>query len=197
MDIFTLNQAKAYTSQEITKVVTDIKSIVPNGSQLVFTLLDDSTIAITLNGLSDNNFSTIEKSKLSSLNEIVLSKFTYVNNQLFYNGLPFENEISNPTIKISDEYKLATITHNLNSYPSIRTLYTEYGGGVGGAGDFPAGDTTYKLENKIAYEDKNTITIYIPLEYIGSNPVIEKITDTEYIITYSDSVISVILNIIN
>jgi len=39
IDFFTLNKAKAYTSQEITKVVTGIKSINPSGSQLVFTLL--------------------------------------------------------------------------------------------------------------------------------------------------------------
>jgi hypothetical protein len=106
--------------------------------------------------------------------------------------------ISNPIIQISEEYKLATINHNLNSYPNIRVLYEEYGAGLGGAGTSPTGgDPTHTIKNIISYDDKNNLTVYIPKEYLGSNPVVEKVSNTEYIVTFNDSIISLILNVIN
>lgn len=105
---------------------------------------------------------------------------------------------SNPSVLILDEYKLTTINHNLNNYPNVKVLCEEYGAGIGDALDVPAGGKPVKkIGNKISYDDKDNLTVYIPKEYLGSNPIVEKISNTEYIVTFSDSVFSVILSILD
>ncbi|WP_373845049.1 hypothetical protein [Clostridium sp.] len=83
--------------------------------------------------------------------------------------------------------ELITIPHNFNSYPSVRCIYTNYGAGVGGAGETPAGGTeSYLVNVKVCYLDTNSIKIYVPKSYKVKSPVLNKINDTKYILASED-----------
>jgi predicted ribosome-associated RNA-binding protein Tma20 len=85
-------------------------------------------------------------------------------------------------IIIIDSNKIS-INHNGNCYPFARLLYTDN-----------YTDKTYELKREIEYDDKNNINIYIENKYIGSNGILSKINDNEYIVTYDEGIITVILN---
>lgn len=101
MDIESFVLANSFTTQEVAKVTSGIQSVTNTGSQLIFTMNDNSMITVTIVGLSDNNYSTSEKNKLSSIDSTLLNRFTYINNQLLFNGLP----IANSTIDLSPYLK--------------------------------------------------------------------------------------------
>jgi len=94
--------------------------------------------------------------------------------------------------------ELLSINHGLNEYPVAKMTYTEYGGGVGGAGDFPAGaDSDCNLmQNKAIYTDSNNMTIFVPLNYYIANPSINKINDYKYIVTFTNSTRSLLIELI-
>ena len=60
MDIESYILANSFTNQEIAKVTSGIQSIANVGSQLIFTLNNNSTITVALIGLSDANYTPIE-----------------------------------------------------------------------------------------------------------------------------------------
>lgn len=83
--------------------------------------------------------------------------------------------------------ELITIPHNFNSYPNVRCICTNYGAGVGGAGETPAGGTeSYLVNAKICYLDTNSIKIYVSKGYKVKSPVLNKINDTKYILASED-----------
>jgi len=83
--------------------------------------------------------------------------------------------------------ELITIAHNFNSYPNVRCICTNYGGGVCGAGENPAGGTeSYLVNAKICYLDTNSVKIYVPSHYKIKSPVLEKINDNKYILASED-----------
>ena len=90
MDIISYALSKKYTKTEIAKVTSGIQSVTNTGSQLIFTLNDSSTITVTITGLSDANYTTTEKTKLASLNETILSKFSVVGGKLLFDNSPIQ-----------------------------------------------------------------------------------------------------------
>lgn len=103
-------------NQTITSITSGIKSITQqNGNQLVFTLNDDSIITLTVVGLSQENYSTTEKNKLSLLNSDILSQFTFVNGDLLFNG----NKVENNKLDLSNYYTQSQINTLLNNKANI------------------------------------------------------------------------------
>jgi hypothetical protein len=94
--------------------------------------------------------------------------------------------------------ELLSINHGLNGYPIAKLTYTEYGGGVGGAGDFPSGaDSDCSLmQNKIIYHDSNNMTIYVPQDYYIANPSINKLSNYKHIVTFTNSTRSILIELI-
>lgn len=83
--------------------------------------------------------------------------------------------------------ELITIPHNTNSYPNVRCICTNYGAGVGGAGEGPAGGTeSYLVNAKIGYLDTNNVKIYVPANYLIRSPVLQQINSSKYILASSD-----------
>lgn len=84
--------------------------------------------------------------------------------------------------------ELVSINHNFDSYPNVRCICTNYGAGVGEAGNVPAGGTeSYMVNARVCYLDTNSIKIYVPKHYAVRSPVIEKIDDKKYIIASNDT----------
>jgi hypothetical protein len=94
--------------------------------------------------------------------------------------------------------ELLSINHGLNGYPIVKMTYTEYGAGVGGAGDFPAGaDSDCNLmQNKAIYTDNNNMTIFVPQNYYIALPSINKINNYKYVVTFTNSTRSILIELI-
>lgn len=90
---------------------------------------------------------------------------------------------------------LAVIDHDLDCYPNPAAFAYQYGAGMGGAGDGPAGGTNLlQIPIKLECSGKNNLTIYSTRDI--AKPEIEKelhkISDTEYAITYKDNEIDAV-----
>ena len=108
--------------------------------------------------------------------------------------------VQNTNIMLNEMYcnnLLLSINHGLNGYPIVQLVYTNYGAGLGGAGDFPAGANSEcnLMQNKTIYIDNNNFTIYVPNNYYISNAQINKINDYKYIVTFPSSTRSILLKI--
>jgi hypothetical protein len=124
MDIESYILSNSYTSQEVAKVTSGIKSVSNTGSQLIFTLNDNSTLIVNLAGLSDNNYTTTDKNKLDSIDSSLLNRFAYVNNQLLFDGQSIANntlDLSNYATKngnINENFSANNVTIKGNIIPS-------------------------------------------------------------------------------
>ena len=87
-----------------------INSIEQENDTLIFSMSDETNVSIKLTGLSDNNLTDTDKSKLTSLNDVLLNKFQYVNNELLFNG-----KVVNQSIDISNFYNKAETMQLINS----------------------------------------------------------------------------------
>lgn len=108
--------------------------------------------------------------------------------------------VQNTNTMLNEMYcnnELLSINHGLDGYPVVQLVYTEYGAGVGGAGDFPAGSDSEcnLMQNKTVYTDNNNFTIYVPNNYYIESPEINKINDYKYIVTFPSSTRSLLINI--
>ncbi len=85
------------------------------------------------------------------------------------------------------------IHHNLDTYPDVLAIVADYGYGMGGYGQTPYGGTNgKKLESNVVYLDANSIKVAVSKKF---NPIknIEKISLKEYIVTFVDSTLSLLL----
>lgn len=104
--------------------------------------------------------------------------------------------------KLHDEMfpdnEVITINHKLNNYPNVRIIATNYGAGIGGAGETPAGGTeSYSVQCKTCFLDRDNIKIYIPKKYFLKPANMEKVTDNQYVITFDNSIMSLLIDLIN
>lgn len=91
---------------------------------------------------------------------------------------------------------ITSISHGLKCYPKVNLMGTIYGVGVQGCGEGPCGGgDSYSIISKTVYKDKNNIEIYVPENYYLINPSLEKVDDTQYILTFKDSFKSIIINL--
>lgn len=103
--------------------------------------------------------------------------------------------------KLSDEIfpnkEVIAITHELKGYPEVRIITSNYGVGLGGLGVSPLGGTeSYSVKCKTCFLDGNNIKIYVPKKYFLDNPHVEKVSETQYILTFSNSVMSLLIDLI-
>jgi len=137
MDIESYILSNSYTNAEVSKVTSGIKSVTNTGSSLVFTLSNNSTITVGITGLSDENFTTILKTKLNSLDESALSRFTYLDDQLLFDGESINNIVNLSTYTTDDliegtnKYVTNTEITNWNNIKTevetARGIYTNVG----------------------------------------------------------------------
>lgn len=110
--------------------------------------------------------------------------------------------IENTNLMLQETYcnnELFTLKHDLNAYPMCQMIYTEYGAGVGGAGVGGAGgaeSTSNLMQCKVVHIDKNNIKVYVPNRYYFEGSSLQKINKYQYIITFSASNNSILMNLI-
>ena len=82
---------------------------------------------------------------------------------------------------------LATLTHNLNQYPHVRALAWDYGLGLTGLGNEPAGlfggSNVVTVPCTVEYTSKQALKVSIPVGYAMVTPTVVKINDHEWLIT--------------
>lgn len=82
--------------------------------------------------------------------------------------------------------KLVTIDHHLGGYPQVLMLAFGYGGGLGGAGEGPAGGTgLVECPRRPVYHSPDSLTVYTIPEIAGLGmPRLGKANDYEYLVTF-------------
>lgn len=99
--------------------------------------------------------------------------------------------------EIFPDSEIVTINHKLKCYPQVRIIKGENGLGVGGLGITPIGGTeSYSVECKTCFLDRNNIKIYVPKKYFLKNPRLQKVSEIQYILTFSNSVMSLLIDLI-
>ena len=82
---------------------------------------------------------------------------------------------------------LATITHDLNQYPHVRALAWDYGLGLTGLGNEPAGlfggSNVVTVPCAVEYTSRQALKISIPVGYAMVTPTVAKINNHEWLIT--------------
>lgn len=92
---------------------------------------------------------------------------------------------------------LISLPHGLACYPDVRIISGKNGLGVSGLGEASlGGNDVNSLVCKVGYDDRNNITLYVPKNYVIPNPQIEKIDDNQYMLTFTDSIVSMIIDLI-
>ena len=83
-------------------------------------------------------------------------------------------------------HKLVRIDHHLGGYPQVLMLAFGYGGGVGGAGEGPAGGTDLvECPRHPVYHSPNALTVYTTAEIAALGvPQLSKLNDYEYLVTF-------------
>lgn len=82
---------------------------------------------------------------------------------------------------------LATLTHNLNQYPHVRALAWDYGIGLAGLGNEPAGlfggSNVVTVPCAVEYTSRQALKISIPVGYAMVTPTVTKVNNHEWLIT--------------
>jgi len=82
---------------------------------------------------------------------------------------------------------LATLTHNLNQYPHVRALAWDYGLGLTGLGNEPAGlfggSNVVTVPCAVEYTSKQALKVSIPVGYAMVTPTVTKVNNHEWLIT--------------
>jgi hypothetical protein len=102
---------------------------------------------------------------------------------------------------LSDEMfpnkELITINHNLKCYPGVRIITSNNALGIGALGIAPlGGEVSYSVACKTCFLDRNNLKIYVPKKYFLKDPNLEKIKDNQYILTFSNSIVSMLIDLI-
>jgi hypothetical protein len=97
------------------EVGSGISNITNTGSSLIFTLTAGGTLTVPITGLSDQNFTTVLKNKLNSLDSTVLNLFTYSSGTLYFNGDAIAKASSVTSVANSLNTLDTTTTNHINN----------------------------------------------------------------------------------
>lgn len=82
---------------------------------------------------------------------------------------------------------LTTITHNLNEYPHVRALAWDYGLGLTGLGNEPAGlfggSNVVTVPCTVEYTSKQALKVSIPVGYAMLTPTVTQLNSREWLLT--------------
>lgn len=170
------------TINDVNTTKSDLQNVVSQSSQIKNDLTN-------LNSITQTTESDLQ-AKINEANNIKIALQTFDPNGIVQNT----NDMLN---KMNSVQLLLTINHGLNAYPSLQLIWTEYGAGVGGAGTFPAGANSIcdSIANKIEYVDNNNVNIYVPQLYYVANPIVTKLSNYKYIVNFTGSTKSLLIQI--
>lgn len=93
----------------------------------------------------------------------------------------------NVPLAVLPDQELVTIEHGLGGYPLVLLLALEYGAGVGGAGETPAGGTDpVQYPCRAVYHSTNSLTVYATkaITGLGAARTLSKMSNNEYLLTF-------------
>lgn len=196
---------------QATNIDEQLNNTINIGNTLESKLTNDITIGTSLNTKLETNLTMADTVK----SELVLATATAnINKDALITTIgkadvklqDFKNYdtteiVPKTNLMLNEMYcnkELLSINHGLDGYPVAKMTYTEFGTGVGGAGDFPSGaDSDCNLmQNKAIYTDNNNMTIFVPQNYYIALPSINKINDYKYVVTFTNSTRSILIELI-
>ena len=156
---------------------------------------DDGEILYAYASLQDNPpWIRPEKHAVTNLTDlnlvIIVDRIEKITVNLSINGLVTVGMLNQRLAPLELNTELVTLAHGLGQYPQVMAFAYQYGAGMGGAGNGPAGGTTLmEIPTKIEYTGKDSLTIYTTKSAAkpGIEKALRKISDTEYILTYKDN----------
>lgn len=96
--------------------------------------------------------------------------------------------------------EFVTLDHKLNAYPQVMVTMIQYGSGMGGAGEAPAGGSdAIQAAARAVFHSSGSLTVYTTeaLARPGTAKEVHRISSHEYIITYEgDSTGSVYIQLL-
>lgn len=197
---------------EIDELVARLEEYIPLGEDLynrLIPLVDNSKIIYDkLKPLYDNSIDITNRMDKSNTTanllkvemQTLVDKAEDTKNNL--KAFDTDGIVENTNLMLQETYcnnELFTLEHNLNGYPMCQMIYTEYGAGIGGAGENSAGGTesiSNLMQCKVVHIDRNNLKVYVPNRYYLEGATCTKINDYQYIITFSASNNSILMNLI-
>ena len=111
-----------------------------------------------------------------------------------------ENGIENAAIQMSEIFpdnEIIDISHNLKCCPMVRVISSQNGLGLGALGTAPlGGEEIQSIKCVTKFIDLDNIKILVPKKYFLNNPHLQLVTETQYILTFSNSVMSLLIDLI-
>jgi hypothetical protein len=196
---------------QATNIDEQLNNTINTGNTLELKLTNDITIGTPLNAKLETNLEMADtvKSELvlasATANidkDALITKIAEADDKLIqFQNYDTTEIVPKTNLMLNEMYcteELLTLNHGLNGYPIIKMTYTEFGAGIGGAGDFPAGaDSQCNLmQDKMIYTDSNNVKILVPLDYYIANPQVNKLNDYKYVITFTNSTRSILVELI-
>jgi len=180
-----INQAIADVNSVITSATTaknSLQSVVTTAQQTKIDLLNINTLSQTTKTELQNKINDANNTKIALQNfdpTGLVANTNILLNQIYANQL------------------LLSLNHGLNGYPNFQLVWTEFGAGVGGVGVFPvsANSLCDNIASRIVYVDNNNVNIYVPQSYYIANSVPIKISNYKYIINFTNSTKSLLIQI--
>lgn len=111
-----------------------------------------------------------------------------------------ENGIENAATQISEIFpdnEVIDISHNLKCCPIVRIISSKNGLGLGTLGTAQlGGEEIHSIECTTKFVDLDNIKILIPKKYFLNNPHLQDVSETQYILTFDNSVMSMLIDLI-
>lgn len=105
----------------------------------------------------------------------------------------------NLRLETAPDYELIALEHRLDAYPHVLALCYQYGAGIGGAGETPAGgENAVSIPVRVEYLDRGNLKIYTQksVAALGKLKTVEQISEREYVIVTDDSPDNVYIRLI-
>lgn len=122
---------------------------------------------------------------------IVVDRIDRVDLEVSLGAVVYRSELA----KIIPDEAFITLEHSLDNHPQVIVTTYRYGAGLGGAGEVPAGGTSpMQVPSKVEYNSQGHLTVYTTRAVARPETakIVNKVSDTGYIVTFEDNDIDVV-----